>query len=206
VGASAGLNLRWDRYRYVQRDQDWAWGPPDAPLVLEGCWTVPPEPVPAEVEVVERRGCDPAPVDPTSADGRLTLTAFVWPDQTDRLARLRGALAAAAGTPARVDREGVATWLPARLGEPAGGVATVVFQSVVAPYLSPADTAAQRAALDAAGERARPQAPLAWLRFEHDDRAGTFALDLRTWPGGAERRLATSGPHGTGVTAARLRP
>src|SRR3712207_7453798 len=32
---------------------------------------------PARVEVVERRGCDPAPIDPGSAEGRLTLATFV---------------------------------------------------------------------------------------------------------------------------------
>ncbi|MBA3866659.1 MAG: DUF2332 domain-containing protein, partial [Solirubrobacterales bacterium] len=30
LGASAGLNLRWDRYRYTARD--FAWGPCDSPL------------------------------------------------------------------------------------------------------------------------------------------------------------------------------
>ncbi len=33
VGASAGLNLRWDRYRYAA--EDFSWGPVDSPVRLE---------------------------------------------------------------------------------------------------------------------------------------------------------------------------
>ena len=201
IGASAGLNLRWDRYGYRQPDLGWTWGPQDSPLVLDGHWTAPPPPEPAGVVVVERAGCDLAPIDPTSAEGRLTLTSFVWPDQAQRLARLRGALAAAASTPAAVAAEGLATWLPARLAEPLPGVATVVYSSVVAPYLSPADVEAERVTLDTAGTRASPAAPLYRLRFEHDAAIRTFALDLQRRPSGEVRRLATSGPHGTGISA-----
>lgn len=205
VGASAGLNLRWDRYGYRQPDLGWSWGQQDAPLVLSGHWTVPPRPEPAAVVVAERGGCDPAPLDPTSPDGRLTLTSFVWPDQTERLARLRGALAAAVGSPVAVDAEGLATWLPRRLAEPVRGIATVVFSSTVAPYLTPADLAAERATLESAGARATAEAPLYRLRFEHDADVGAFALDLQRWPGGDLRRLATASGHGNGVAASSLR-
>ena len=205
IGASAGLNLRWDRYGYRQPDLGWSWGRQDAPLVLSGHWTAPPRPEPAEVAVVERAGCDPRPLDPTSPEGRLTLTSFVWPDQPERLARLRGALAMAAGTPAAVDAEGLATWLPARLAEPRTGVATVVYSSAVAPYLSAAERTAEAAALATAGAGAGGAAPLYRLRFEHDADIGAFALDLWRWPGGEVRRLATANGHGAGVAASSLR-
>src|SRR5215469_16297933 len=89
VGASAGLNLRADRF-YVPGDAG-SYGDPDSPVVLPGGWQGEPPPT-SRVDVIERVGGDLAPVDPTTADGRLRLTAYVWPDQADRLSRLRGAL------------------------------------------------------------------------------------------------------------------
>ena len=84
VGASGGLNLRWDRYRYEA--DEFAWGEPGSPVRiafrLEG--EVPPAPA---VEIAERRGCDPRPVDPSTEEGRLTLLSFVWADQDKRLDR-----------------------------------------------------------------------------------------------------------------------
>ncbi|MFL6170589.1 MAG: DUF2332 family protein, partial [Ornithinibacter sp.] len=58
-GASAGLGLLVDHYRFV--GDDWVAGPQGSPLVVDRCGAggFVPEPV----EVVERRGCDVAPVD-----------------------------------------------------------------------------------------------------------------------------------------------
>jgi len=202
VGASAGLLLRWDRYRYEQPDRGWAWGPAGAALTLRDMWDRPPAPDPPAVTVVERRGCDPAPLDPATAEGRVTLTASIWPDQTERLERLRAALVVAAAVPATVDRQPLATWLPARLAEPAPGAATVVYQSVVDQYLTAGERAEQARALEEAGAGATPAAPLAWLRFEPASTTwGPFAVDLTMWPRGATTRVAAAHAHGTGVRA-----
>jgi hypothetical protein len=201
IGASAGLNLRWDRYRYEQRDREWSWGEAGAALTLAGLWSAPPLPEPPAVTVVERRGCDRAPVDPTTVEGRLTLTAAVWPDQRARHERLRGALAVAATVPAQVDAEDAATWVPAALGEPVPGTATVLYQSVVDQYLTPDARAAVAEAVEDAGARATPAAPLAWLRLEPGPGGSRLPIDLRTWPGGVGRRIGTSSPHGTDVVA-----
>ncbi|MEO8361354.1 MAG: DUF2332 domain-containing protein, partial [Vicinamibacteria bacterium] len=87
VGASAGLNLRFDQYRYGGGGA--SWGDQESPVDLVGLWKEAP-PVLTDVRVVERRGCDPRPVDPTTAEGRLSLEASIWADQTERFARLRG--------------------------------------------------------------------------------------------------------------------
>jgi hypothetical protein len=197
VGASAGLNLRWDRYRYG--GPGCAWGPPDSPVDLTGLWADQPDHLEAHVDVVERRGCDRSPVDPTSPEGRLTLTASVWADQRDRLDRLRGALLVAAGVPARVDATSVEQWLPERLAAPCDGVATVVYHSVVDEYL-PADVRDRfHAQLRRAGGRATASAPLAWVRMEPVSEVRAHGVTLTEWPGGADRMLAVCGAHGKDV-------
>jgi hypothetical protein len=53
------------------------------------------------------------------------------------------------------------------------------------------------AAIERAGAAATADAPLAWLRMEPGgDEAD---VHLRTWPGGADARVARSGYHGRPV-------
>jgi hypothetical protein len=196
AGASAGLNLRWDRFHY--KANGFSWGPEDSPVGLELQLEGKPPPVlPAEIEVVERRGCDASPIDPTTPEGRLTLLTYIWPDQVERIKRMRGALEVAAAEPVGLDREPAAPWARRMLAEPAPGKATVIYHSIVSQYLSDEERANLFATIREAGERATAEAPLAWLRMEPaDDRAN---LDLTLWPGGEDRRLARVGYHGTPV-------
>jgi len=194
VGASAGLNLQWDRYRYEAGG--FAWGDSDSAVRigfdLEG-----PAPEAVPVEVGERRGCDARPIDPISEEGRLTLLSFVWPDQAERMARLRAALAVAAEQPAAVEEGRAARWIGERLAEPRPGMTTVVFHSIVMQYLPEAERAEFERQLVAAGESAGPEAPLAWLRMEPAGERAEMRLTL--WPGGEERLLARVGYHGDPV-------
>ncbi|HRW37718.1 MAG: DUF2332 family protein [Acidimicrobiales bacterium] len=195
VGASAGLNLRFDRYRYL--DGPHAFGPADSPLRFVGPWAGAAPDLDVALEVVERAGCDVAPIDPADPAGALRLRSFVWADQLDRLARLDAALEVATTTPAPVTCSGAADWLDAVLAEPTPGRATVVSHSIVLQYLSPDERRRLLDRLDAAGDAASPEAPLAWLRLEPGgDQA---ELRLTTWPGGATRVLATSAYHGPPV-------
>jgi len=199
VGSSAGLNLRWDSYRYAAKD--FTWGPAGSPVTLEFELRGERRPEPATaIEVAVRRGCDAAPVEATAAAGRETLLAYVWPDQRPRLDRLRAALQLAADVPVEVDREGAASWLERQLATPAAGRATVVYHSIVLQYLSEEERAAVHDLLQAAGARATPQAPLAWLRMEP---AGEMAeVRLTTWPDGEDRLVARAGYHGSPVEPA----
>ena len=195
VGASAGLNLRWDHYLYEARGHKW--GDPSSPVRLCGFDTPPAPPLDVRAEVIDRRGCDPNPVDPSSEDGRLTLLSCVWPDQPARLRLLRSALDVAARVPAEVDRAGALQWVPAQLEERRAGAATIVFHSIVMQYLSKPDRERFARLLEEAGEEATRDAPLAWLRMEP---AGAEAeVRLTTWPGGRERLLARAGYHGSPV-------
>lgn len=196
VGASAGLNLRWDRYRYEA--DGFSWGPADSPVRLEFELSgKPPPELPPSVEIQARRGCDKTPVDATVAEGQLTLLTYVWPDQVERIARLEAALAVAGEVPIELDRERAAAWADRMLAEPAPGEARVIYHSIVSQYLGDEERAALFAAIRAAGERATAAAPLAWLRMEPaDDRAN---LELTLWPGGEDRHLARVGYHGNPV-------
>ncbi|MEA2403650.1 MAG: hypothetical protein QOE08_297 [Thermoleophilaceae bacterium] len=195
VGASAGLNLRFDRYRFEAGEV--AWGNPHSPVKIRAAWESGRPPVDQAVDVAERRGCDPSPVDPTTPDGRLLLLSFVWPDQLDRLTVLRGALDLAEEVAAPVDRADGESWVAAQLAEPAPRAATVVYHSVVMPYLDHEARVRFEAVVTEAGERATGAAPLAWLRMEPGGEQAE--LRLTTWPGGEERLLAACGFQGRPV-------
>jgi hypothetical protein len=195
IGSSAGLNLRWDRYRYEAGDA--AWGDPRSPVRFAGVFEDPPPPLDVEARVADRRGCDRAPIDPASEDGRLTLLSYTWPDQRARFELLRAALDVAREAPAAIDRADAVDWLRAQLAEPHPGAATVVFHSIVMQYLSEDAREAVRAAIEEAGSRASADAPLAWLRME--PHAEYAHVQLTLWPAGEERLLAEAGYHGRPV-------
>jgi hypothetical protein len=195
VGASAGLNLRWDRYRYETSNA--RWGDPASPVCLASAFADRHPRFDVPVRVAERRGCDIAPLDPRSAEDRLTLRSYVWPDQRERYRLLDAALAVAQGVPAPVEPSDAAPWLAAHLAEARPGVATVVFHSIVWPYLDETERAQVPAVLAAAGGRATADAPLAWLRMEPGGEQAE--VRLARWPGGEGRLLATSGFHGRDI-------
>jgi hypothetical protein len=195
LGASAGLNLRWDHFQYEARGK--RWGPADSPVRLCDFDTPPIPPFDIEAEVAERRGCDRNPLDPTSPEDQLTLLSFVWCDQAWRVRRLRAALEVASQVPATVDNANISEWLEQQLATDVEGNAIVVFHSIVMQYLDEADRARTFELLRASGAAATERAPLAWLRMEP---AGDHAeVRLTMWPGGEDRLIAHSGFHGASV-------
>jgi hypothetical protein len=207
LGASAGLNLRADRFAYQVGGV--ILGDPTSPVRLVEPWVGAPFRVPGRmrVRVVERAGCDRDPVDPTTEEGRLTLASYVWADQVTRLARLRAALRVAAVVPAKVERAGAADWLERVLAEPApsGTDLTVVWHSAVWQYLGREERARVDAAIAAAVERARLEgtAPLARLGLEARRATDRYVYELRLtgWSVAGERQLllAEAGGHGPPV-------
>jgi hypothetical protein len=203
VGASAGLVMLVDRYGYAVGDR--VLGDAGSPLRFEQPWIgVPAADLDLPVEIVERRGCDPNPIDPGTAEGRLTLLSYVWADWTERVDRLVSALQLAAGAPPPVDRAGMAGWLGGQLASPRPGVLTVVWHSVVQQYIDFPERDAARAVLARAAAMATPEAPLAYLRFEQrrrPDRRIRFELVLTCWPGdGRDELLAVAPGHGIPAT------
>lgn len=195
IGASAGLNLRFDQYRYEAAGA--SFGPVASPVRFVDPWFGPAPDLSGRLEVAERRGCDPAPIDPNDEAGRRRLRSLVWPDQPERRARLDAAIAVAARLPVTVDRADAVSWLAEQLAEPVPGTTTVVVHSIVLQYLSPRDRARVVAQLEEGGGRANAAAPLAWLRMEPGgDRA---EVRLTRWPGGRTEQVASSAYHGPPV-------
>lgn len=200
LGASGGLNLRADRFRYERVDGP-GWGPPDSPVVLRDAWHGPSPPLHAALRVVERTGADIEPLDPATPEGALTLLSYVWPDQRERLDRLRGALAVAADVPAAVVRASARAAVDSL--DLADGRTTVVWHSVMWHYLEEGERAAVLRRLDELGGAATQDRPLAHLAMEprRSSRAAPheFALTLRTWPGEGEVVLGFAQAHGPPV-------
>lgn len=140
IGASAGLCLLLDHYRYGYGIGA-PLGPADSRVrltcELRGRAT-PPARLPT---VVWRAGLDLNPVDLTDPDAARWLETLVWPGQTARLHRLRAALACAAADPPQVVRGDLRTDLARLVAQAPADATVVVFHSAVLAYLPPADRA-----------------------------------------------------------------
>jgi hypothetical protein len=202
VGASGGLNLRPDRIGYLVDGE--VLGDPGSALRLDTGWTGrPPADLDVPLRVVHRAGCDVHPVDVSTADGRLHLGSFVWPDDTARWERLRAALTLAAAEPVAVQPLSGPDFLLRELARPHPGELTVVWHSVVWQYVSPADRRRGRDVLARAAAAATAEAPLALLVLEPVRTGGGFRFELRlqVWPAAPEVAVLGHGSgHGTPFT------
>lgn len=203
IGASGGLNLLADRFAY--RVGGALLGDAGSPLIFDEPWRGRPVPDPsataAALRIARRAGCDPAPLDLASADDRLTIRSYLWPDELDRLARLDAALAVAAVAPPEVAACGAERWLPGVLADRRAGELTVIWQSVMRQYVPAQTWAAIEHAIGDAGCAATAETPLAWITMEPGDAPlEGFLLTATTWPGGVPCRLGHAGDHGPPVT------
>jgi hypothetical protein len=202
IGASAGLNLLVTDYAY--RVDGTVLGRQGSPVVFDEPWTSAPVPDPSafdrELLVAERCGCDVAPIDARSPDGRLTLMSYIWADETERIARMRAALAVAEEKPPVVYEESADTWLPRILRSSSGNSVRLVWQSVMAQYLTSEVRSAVTDRIDEAGASADEQYPLVHARMEPAVQpVPSFQVVVSRWPGGTETTLAQAGDHGPPV-------
>jgi hypothetical protein len=197
LGASAGLNLSWDSFGYLMGEG--SWGDPASPVQLDTDWQGELPPFDAAVQVVERAACDRRPNDVRDAGQRRRLMACIWPDQFERLARLRAAIEVALEKDVRVEAADALDWTRARVA-PKAGAATVLYHSIFWQYL-PRETQEGLCELAAElGARSTPEAPFAWLRMEPPPRSmASVELWLTTWPGGETRVLAEVQAHAAWV-------
>jgi hypothetical protein len=157
--------------------------------------------------IAERIGVDLDPIDVRDERAARWLLACIWPDEADRVARLRAAIAIARADPPPVVRgDGLA--LLGDLVGPPGAAHPVIWHSWVLAYWAPAARRALADAIDALGVRR----DLTWIYLEqasevaglpmpvargvaHDP--GDCALVAVTYRDGArvERRLADAHAH-----------
>jgi hypothetical protein len=187
VGASAGLNLMFDHYRYrLNGHEAGAASPVVVSCEVRGGASaadllgVPPP-------IVTRLGIDQKPVDLADPDARAWLEAFIWPEQVEDLAALRGAVDLALSAKAMTVAAGDATTDTARmLASLPGDEPVVVFTASLLSYLTGDARAAFVAQLDDAASRR----PLAWVFAEGPALLATTGLDIAALAGPLGRNTA----------------
>lgn len=191
LGAAAGLNLMWDKFRL-----DLAWGvigPRESTVRLDPEWRGPPPPE-GPVRIIDRRGVDIAPLDPHDPDDALQIVSYIWPDQPWRIERARAAMEMC---DAMVDKADTCDWLTKRLATPHPGAIHLVTHTVAWQYFPDETRKGCLAALEEAGARATADAPLARLSMEGDERKGEGApIELTIWPGAHKLDLGRVDFHG----------
>lgn len=198
IGASAGLNLRADHFRY--RFTGGQWGPTGSTVVVDDAWRGrrPPE---VDLRIIERHGFDIAPIDIASDDGKLTLLSYLWPDMPTRFQRVHGAIDIARRVPAGLDRMSAADAVQGL--RVVHGTLTVLWQSVTWQYLTANEQAQVNTGVGALGSTADGAEPFVWLSLEPQphppDFSHPFVVRARCWPDGTDEVLGVSAPHGPPV-------
>ncbi len=200
LGASAGLNLNWDRFAYAYP----GWGRagvagPAIPTVVEGA-----PPKWRDISIASRAGCDQNPLDAADAADRLRLRSYIWADQTARMERLNAALDLARETGLKPEKADAAEWVRRKLAGELPLGTSVVYHSVFYQYPPQAVREAIRDGIEEAGGRTTRDRRLAWVRFEPESIIGgergtlRYVLNVVWWDAGrrAEATLAEVDPHG----------
>lgn len=198
IGASAGINTMMGGFRFDLGGVEA--GPANAEMHIAPEWRGPPPPA-GEVEIVSARGCDLSPVDLTDPAQALRLKAYVWPDATERMARMEAAIAMAAQNPPDLVRQDAAAFVADMLAQQQeAGVTRVLFHTVMWQYMPEEACSAITGAMEAAGDLATADRPLAWIKVETNRETFTQECRVRYWPGGADEvLLAETHPHGAWV-------
>ena len=144
LGASAGLNLNFDRYAYsYQRDgrEVLQWGPTEARVRLEaelrGDGVLPP--IPSSIPIASRDGIDLDPVDLANPDQLLWLRALIWPEHLERHQQLIDAAAEFEHNDIRMHAGDASRVLPALIESVPREHALVVY-STIALYQFPRES------------------------------------------------------------------
>lgn len=198
IGSSAGINLMLDRYHYDLAGVQV--GPEPGAMRFQPEWQGGPPPD-RQIEIAATKGCDVAPVDLTDPDQALRLKAYIWPEHTVRFERMAAAIAEAGKSPPDLVAMNAADFIEAELAKPQNAGSTrVLMHSIVWQYVPEDQQARVTAAMEAAGARATPERPLAWIALEANRVLHLHELVVRYWPGGAEPvMLARAHPHGASI-------
>ena len=208
VGASAGLNLLFDRYSY-----DYSWGDGTSGRIGEGTPLLtcagPPGWAGDEFPAVASRvGIDREPVDVTDDDAVAWLRACIFADQLDRLERLDQAVVTARRDPPRIVSGDALDVLAGVVAEIPDDAHVCVFHTHVLTYFGRDERAAFVDLMDSIGRERN----ISWLSAEAPgtvaplglERAPTIAMGLIAYTDGTRSTqvLGTCHPHGAWFTPA----
>ena len=198
IGASAGINTMMGRYHYDLGGV--TVGPSLSRMHIVPDWQGDPPPA-GEVQITRISGCDIAPVDLADPDAALRLKAYIWPDMSERMARLDTAIAMAERAAPDLVRADALAFLQEQLALPQeAGTTRALMHSIMWQYLPPATRDAIALAMEQAGAAASAEKPLAWISLETNRATFRHELTVRYWPGGEEPKLlAEAHPHGAWV-------
>jgi hypothetical protein len=206
LGASAGLNLLFDRYAYDYGDAGRA-GAEGSPVRLRCELRSGSFPVGHMPEVVWRLGVDRRLVDLHDEDGVLWLLACQWPDHLDRFVTMRAAVDLARtgdGAPVVMQGDVVSDLGRAVAGAPGDDQAHLcVFHSWVAAYLDPAG----QAALVGAVREVAMTRPVSWVFAEMPYEVPKLPVppaDAGKVRGATALVLVSAGPENPAPPAVRL--
>jgi hypothetical protein len=195
VGASAGLNLLFDRYVYdygdgVLRGEAGSSVRISCSLMGASCPPL-PEVLP---RVASRVGVDLHPVDVRDPDARLWQRALVWPEHTVRAKTLRRALELARGTPPPVEPGDALTVVPSLLKAIPEEAVPCVFHTHTVYQFAPQDREGMDLLL---AELSAPRDLLLRVAMEPSDAAHSV-LSLYAYRHGRQEkwRLAACDYHG----------
>jgi hypothetical protein len=164
IGASAGLNLAFDKY-YYQAD-GWHWGNPNSQVRFKPIWEGSPPPL-GPIRVHQRKACDISPVSAATEKNRLL--SYVWPDQFERLNRIRGAIDLIAKSNFKIDAMEATDWLGLQNDNSPGTRPRVFYHSIIWQYFTEEQKTSFNAAIEMIGGKASLSSPIIWMRLEPDE-------------------------------------
>lgn len=199
LGASAGLNMNWDRFGFSHPAWKRTGNTPLIPTRIDGT-----PPAWRDINIASRAACDQNPLDYNDPEQRLRLRAYIWADQTARLERLNAALDLAREQGHKVDKADAADWVRRKLAGDLPIGTSVIYHSVFYQYPPKEVRAAIREAIEEGGSRTTADRRLAWVRFEPESMVGgprgstRYVLNVVSWNASrrGEATLADVDPHG----------
>ncbi|MFM5894208.1 MAG: DUF2332 family protein, partial [Novosphingobium sp.] len=124
--------------------------------------------------------------------------AYIWPEHAVRFERMDAAIRAASERAPDLVEMNAADFVERELARPQQeGVTRVLMHSIVWQYVPKDQQARVTAAMEAAGARATPERPLAWVALEANRVLHIHEMVARYWPGGEQGVVVTRAhPHG----------
>ncbi len=200
IGASAGLNLLWDRYHYTYGANTYgatSWGDSASTVNItsELRSDHPLSRIPSDLHATWRKGVDLDPVDLADQDALQWQRALIWPERIDRQHRLQAARAMMLADPVEIVKGDAVQLLPALLAEAPTDVPLLVFASYTL-YQFPKEARTRVVELIVDHGRAHPTALVTLGTLRMGEPHGTLELTLFDRAEPRTTKLAHTHPHG----------